>query len=189
MGKAVDAFVVYWREQALLLGDLFVGTHLWAWSWTPPGYGAAVSVDSLVMFSPQFYTDAVQPHLERISAALGGLVTHSCGNFSGVIPALVKTSGLKGVNASQMSLKELVDAGLPADKVAVVNIAFDKLVETAALISARGQRAELTFNGVWPEGHPGSWTVEKWDVIHKKVAAIDDAMHDTAKKVLRSCAV
>lgn len=178
--KTTSAFIDYWRAQADVVGELFLGTHLWAWSWVPPEVGASVSVDSLVMFSPDFYEDAVRPYLEIIAETFGGVVTHSCGNFSGVMPALVKTKGLKGVNGGQMTLKEMVDAGLTKELVASLHTSITSLPETLELM-AQGYRAELTIAGVWPNGKPADWQESQWDAVQEKVANIEGAMQKLAQ--------
>ncbi len=182
MTKTAEAFIIFWEAQASLLGDLFVGTHLWAWSWLPPGNGATVSVDSLVMYSPDFYELSIQPFLEVIAQRFGGVVTHSCGNFAGVVPSLCRTPGLRGINASQMSLRQLLDAGLTPDKVAVIVSDFQAVDDTAVLIAERRQPVELTVNsGIWPDDTPENWSAAQWSEIRRKTDHIASALRRAAE--------
>jgi hypothetical protein len=180
MTKTTEAFVYYWQEQERLLGDLFVGTHLWGWSWVPRGCGATVSVDSLVMFSPGFFDTYVKPYLERIGESLGGIVTHSCGNFAGVIPSLRGTHGLRAVNASQMTLRQMLDAGLSSKTLLILQDDYQSLKNTAALMAQRRQPVELTIGGVFPDKNTGFWSHDQHAEIRGKVEHVKVIMEEAA---------
>jgi len=95
MTRVTDAFIMFWDAQRSLLGDKFIGTHLFGWSYVPTDAGASVSADSLVMISPGFYDEFYSPYLQRIGAAFGGVAVHSCGDFSAVLPRMLKTPHLQ----------------------------------------------------------------------------------------------
>jgi len=66
MSKVTDAFILFWKKQKELLGDCFVGTHLFGWSWVPDNIGASLSADSLVMISPEYYEEFYKPYFIKI---------------------------------------------------------------------------------------------------------------------------
>lgn len=173
MGRATEAFIGLWRAQAEGLGQHFVGTHLFGWDWVPPGCGASLSADSLVMLSPAFYEEFYQPYLERIATAFGGLAVHSCGQFGQVVPALCRTPGLKAVNASQMSVRQLLAAGLMRDTLLIVFAGFDDAMDTFALLPRERLRVDLTVAVGWPTagGCPKpetAWTAADADALRQQ---------------------
>lgn len=166
MHKVTDAFILLWERQRRLLGDHFVPTHLWAWSWAPPDIGAALSADSLVMISDDFYREFYQPHFERIGAAFGGLSIHSCGQFGGLMQALCRTEHLKAVNTSQMTLPDLLAAGFNTDLVPIAFTDMQRVAETFELAHRHALRLDLTVARDWPAADgtiipPDAWTGEQ----------------------------
>ena len=107
-----DAFIFYWEEQKKLLGDLFVPTHLYGWNWRDANNGATMSIDSIVMISPSFYEEFYKPYIIKIGEHFNGVTIHSCGWFNKVVPNICETPYIDGINAGQMSIKELVDSGI-----------------------------------------------------------------------------
>jgi len=168
MRRVTDAFVMFWTLQADLLGELFVGTHLFGWDWVPDDAGASVSADSLVMISPDFYREFFQPYIERIACALGGVTVHSCGNFAAVLPALCATPGLRGVNAGQMTLGDLVQAGVDRTKVISCGCGLEDLEAARAAIRKHGLLVDATLFGIWPQGPATGWTAAEWDEIRRR---------------------
>ncbi len=173
LDKVTTAFNFFWQSQKFMAGKLFVGTHLFGWDWVPEGMGATVSADSLVMVSSSFYQEFFQPYLERISDYFGGINVHSCGDFSAVIPALLKTKGIRGINAGQMSLPQLVNAGATRDVVIVSWANDDNIEETFKLIREHDLRVSLTIahNWSWENGMPkpmGTWPVNEFDSFIKQ---------------------
>ncbi len=164
------AFIEFWAAQRDLMGDLFVGTHLFGWNWLPPGEAVTLSADSLVMLSPDFYKEALQPYLERIVEALGPVAVHSCGDFSAVIPDLCATPGVAAVNAGQMTLDELARAGVTGDVLAIATSDYDAVPQTLDTLRRHKLRADLTVNFPWPnkDGQVlpfSEWTARDWDAI------------------------
>lgn len=159
-----DGYISFWKKQMDLLGDNFIGTHLFAWDWLPKGMGASMSIDSLVMSSPDFYEEFYKPYTEKISDTFGGVITHSCGDFRSVIPNLNKTKGLRAVNASQLSLKQLLDAGIDNSKIAILFVDYTALDELIANALAADLRVSMSVSGIWPgqEGFIRSKPFSSW---------------------------
>ena len=65
MDITAEAFCILWDAQAKLLGDSFIGTHLFGWSWVPEGSGASMSVDSMAMISGDFFMEFYVPHIKK----------------------------------------------------------------------------------------------------------------------------
>lgn len=152
--KCTDAFIMLWQKQLDLLGDAFVGTHLWGWSWVEngDGHGATASMDSMAMISADFFLEHTRAHLVRISDAFGGLTLHSCGTFGAVVPGINDIPGIQGINATQMSTQQLLDAGVRHDLFLVLWRGYDRLDEEYAFIRSNDLKVEMTVGGVWPEG-------------------------------------
>jgi len=159
------AFIKLWQRQQELLGDAFVGTHLWGWSWVEegPNHGASLSMDSLAMISADFFSAHTREHLARISDAFGGLAIHSCGDFSAVVPGINGIPGIDTTNSSQMSLSQLIVAGIRPDMFLTIARDIDDLDEEYRLIKEHQLNVEMTISGVWPEGaqHPDHWSEEE----------------------------
>ena len=144
MDKVTRAFIYLWREQERTLGKCFMPTHLYAWDSVPPQNGATLSADALVMLSPDFFVTWYQPYLERVSDELGGLTVHSCGNFSQVAAPLCGVRGLRGINASQMDVGQLLAAGADREMVFIFLCPFDQAEALAR--RARGQSARVAHH-------------------------------------------
>lgn len=172
MEKATDAFLVLWNRQKEILKDAFIGTHLFGWSWAPGGLGASVSADSIVMVSPDFFDEFYAPYLNRISDATGGLILHSCGDFGHLMQNLYRLHNIRGLNAGQMTVQEMLEAGLD-DRLAVIAQSKVEDAETMfELARENGLRMDLTIVGAWP-GDPYNpnkveeWTPDDWDNAKK----------------------
>ena len=165
LGKVADAFSLLWERQRELVGDLFVATHLFGWSWVPPGTGASLSADSLVMVSGDFYREFFQPCFESMASRLGGLTVHSCGDFSSVIPALSRTPGVKAINAGQMSVEAVLKAGVEPRTLLLVIVPAAEASHTFSLIRQHGLRVDLTLSLGVPGVPPRSWGAKEWEVV------------------------
>lgn len=183
LSKVTDAFIMFWKKQQELLGDCFVGTHLFAWDWVPLNNGATLSADSMVMVSPDYFDKFYKPYLERIGRTFCGLSVHSCGDFSAVVKNLCSTPYVKAINASQMSVEQLINAGMDKDKVviAILSCDGDELENNMRLIRENSMNASITVAGIWPtaEGkleNPSNWTKEDWDEIRRKEDKVIEIM-------------
>lgn len=181
IGLASDAFRMLWDAQKKLLGGSFVGTHLYGWDWVPPGNGATLSADSMAMLSGAFFEEYYSFHLAKLAERLGGLTVHSCGDFSAVVRQLCAVPGVKAVNASQMTVEQLLDAGWDPQKPIILQ---EKLERAPAVFElARENRLSLdtAFSGLWPQDrdganiHPSLWTQAQREHILKKAAQVNEA--------------
>ncbi len=172
MGKATEAFVMFWKRQQEVLGANFMGTHLFGWSYAPPGAGASLSADSLVMVSPDFYDEFYRPYLSKIGETFGGASVHSCGDFSAVMGRLCATPCVKAIHAGQMSVEALVKAGIDTRKVILGRTNCVDVEKMFALAREHSLRLDLTVDDIWPnavgdvtdpEKGPATWTGEDWD--------------------------
>ena len=163
MTRATEAFILFWEAQRRLCGEQFVGTHLWGWNWVPADAGASVSVDSLVMVSPAFYQEFYQPYLQRIGELFGGLSVHSCGDFSAVTPVLCATPTLKAVNAGEMSIAALQQAGVDGRTLIIAGAAPETLEATFQLIRDQQLRVAMSIHGMWPVTQYGVKPVAEWN--------------------------
>jgi len=170
--KCTTAFIKLWKRQQELLGDKFLGTHLWGWSWVEegPDNGASLSMDSLAMISADFFKEHTKEHLVQISKEFNGLAIHSCGDFSAVIPGINEIPGIDTINSSQMSLSELRDAGMDTTRFITVTRNYDELEEEYRLIKEHSLNVEMTVSGVWDENGkmPDLWTESEWKSFRKK---------------------
>lgn len=162
MSSVTEAFIRFWDAQRRLCGDCFVGTHLFGWDWVPADAGASISADSLVMVSPAFYREYYQPYLQRIGESFGGMSVHSCGDFSAVIPDLCATPTLKAVNAGQMSIAAVHEAGADLSTVMIAWANPDTLEDTFQLIRERHLRVDMSIGGLWPTTPQGAKPVADW---------------------------
>lgn len=173
MNKATDAFIIFWEAQKKLLGDLFVGTHLFGNNWVPSDFGASVSADSLVMVGPDFYNEFFRPYFEKIGDRFGAISVHSCGNFSANVNALCRTRHVRGVNAAQMTVQELLNAGFLKETVMLAFCSVDSIETLYPLIWGKGLFADMTVLMPWPCGsdgkvpHHSSWKQEDWERLKR----------------------
>lgn len=184
MDKATRAFIMLWEAQEKLLGDHFVGTHLYGWDWVPPNNGATLSADSMVMVSPDYFEEYYSKYLEQIASRIGPLAVHSCGNFKQVVPVLAGMDYVKAVNASQMSVQELLDAGWDPQKVIICfeNAAnADKLF---GMVKEKNLSVDVSFDGVWPCDSNGvGIDPENWTDEHRREVT------EKAKRVLEAAEI
>lgn len=143
--------------------------------------GAALSADSLVMVSPDYYDQFYKPYLERIGKTFGGLAVHSCGNFTAVVKNLCNTPYLKAINASQLSVEQLLNAGMDKSKVVIALLYLDELETNMKLIKENSMNASISILDIWPmeEGkleNLSSWTKEDWKEIRRKEERIIEIM-------------
>lgn len=167
--RATAAFLLFWRKQQELLGSCFVNTHLFSWGWAPEEAGASLSADSMAMVSPQFYELYYKQYLEKIAMELGGLTVHSCGDFSAVVKNLCATKGVKAINSGQMSVRQLLDAGIDTDKVIISFEGADYAEKAFGQIREHNLRRDMTMCGIWPEpvASSGEWAKAQWRQIRE----------------------
>lgn len=159
------AYIMFWDAQKKLLGDNFLGTHLFGWSWVPPGNGATLSADSLVMVSDDYYKQFFKPYFLEIGRRYNGITVHSCGDFSATIESLSNTEYVKAVNAGQMNINQLLQAGINPECVIIAICITEDIAKTVELIKNSNLRVDLTISDFWPE----SFLVDAEIVNRKKL--------------------
>jgi len=187
LSLVTEAFILFWDAQKKLLGDLFVGTHLFGHNWVPEYFGASISADSMVMVGPDFYHKFFRPYIERIGEHFGMLGVHSCGNFSANVDALCSTQYVRGINAAQMSVDKLLEAGLHNDTVVIAFSELDEVNETFTIIREQKLLVDLSVTGLsWPQKQgvsddpdntfgenllivpPREWSDSDWDRLKRE---------------------
>ena len=143
LDSITQAFILFFREQEALLGDLCVPTHLMSWDYVPPHYCASMSIDSLVMLSPSFYERYVKETIEKISDEFHRIIVHSCGDWKHMIKSVCDTRGVIGVNASQMDLGMMKEGGLRSDVTAIMMAPFDDAVRQIQIAKDYGMKLDL----------------------------------------------
>ncbi|MHB1483424.1 MAG: uroporphyrinogen decarboxylase family protein [Saccharofermentanales bacterium] len=181
ISKMTDAFIMLWKMQKDILGETFLGTHLFSQGWVPQDCGVAVSADSLVMISPDFYDEFYKPYLIRMYEALGDLTIHSCGDFRHLIKNLCETPGLKAINASQLNVRQMNEAGLDPKIQMLLAMNYDDVESEMKYVKDNSLNVRWAVYGVTPTDpekseNPLSWTEEDFDVIHKRIEIIKDLM-------------
>jgi len=170
MDKITKAFIMFWKAQRDLLGDLFVPTHLFGWNWVPENICASISCDSIVMVSPSFFDEFYTPYIETIGRELGDVSLHSCGDFTNVFNNLVDIPCIKAINAGQMSVDDLVEAGLNNDTVAIVYSDMINAKKMFSIIKNNSLRIDLSIDGIWPKykdkyAQPNEMSLNMWDEL------------------------
>jgi hypothetical protein len=181
ISKIIEAFGLLWQEQKKILGDAFLGTHLFPQGWVPKDCGVAVSIDSLVMISPDFYQEFYRHHLEKMNADLGDLTIHSCGDFRHVIKDLCETAGVKAINASQLNSRQLHEAGLDKKVQLLLTIDYENLADEMNYIKENDLNVRICINGVTPttpgkNENPSAWVKDDFDEIFRRMERIKEIM-------------
>ncbi|MEW6039313.1 MAG: hypothetical protein AB1648_13865, partial [Pseudomonadota bacterium] len=155
MTFAADAYMLFIDAQRKVAGDLLIETCLNAHDWVPAGSTLALGMDSLALVSPAFFTERVAPYLERIAGRYAPLTIHSCGWFPKLIPIIQAAPFINGLHLGQMSLAELVNAGLDGRVVTIPSgVSVESLKEHMKLVKGHGLRVNLCIGGIWPKCPP-----------------------------------
>mgnify|MGYP001140379833 CR=1 FL=1 len=181
LSKITDAFILLWKKQKEILGDAFMGTHLFPQGWLPPKNGAAVSADSLVMVSPDFYREFYVPYLKKIYEELGEITIHSCGDFRHLAKELSQTEGIVAINASQLTAKDLHEAGVDKKIELLLSVNYEDMPEQIRYVRDHGLNVRWSVNGVTPTSkekfeHPERWTKEDFDETQRRIDKIKELM-------------
>jgi len=158
MDRLTDAFIMFWEAQQNLLGDHFVGTHLWGWNWVPEGSGATLSADGIVMVSPNFFDEFFLPSIVRVGEYFGGVTAHSCGDFSHIVDRLLVPALVTGIHAGQMPIHKAVEAGFDSSKVFIGPTNVGEAKDTYEIIRREKLRAIMTIYSLWPSSAPAEWS-------------------------------
>lgn len=181
VSKITDAFILLWKKQKEVLGNAFMGTHLFPQGWIPNRGGAAVSADSLVMISPDFYCEFYKPYIAKIYKELGDITIHSCGDFRHLVKELCQTEGVVAINASQLTAQDLYEAGLDKKIQLLLGVRYEDMPEQIRYVREHGLNVRWVVYGVTPtsEGkyeHPELWTQEDFAEIERRIDIIQELM-------------
>ena len=64
----------------------------------PREVGLRISDDTAVLLSPKLYQEFGVQYNSRLAETFGGIVVHSCGDCKHILPTLLKTPGLRGLD-------------------------------------------------------------------------------------------
>jgi hypothetical protein len=181
ISKFTDAFIMLWKKQKDILGKSFLGTHLFSQGWVPSECGVSVSADSLVMVSPDFYNEFYKPYIIRMYRELGDLTIHSCGDFRHLISELCETDGIKAINASQLSSREMHEAGLDSKIQMLLAVNYENLENEIKYMKENNLNIRWAVYGVTPMTeekyeHPERWTEEDFKEIYQRIENIKEIM-------------
>jgi len=80
--------------------------------WLPDGFGVSVSNDECVMISPSMHDEFCIPYINMLSEEFGGVVIHSCGDWTHQFRSLKNVHQLRGLEfgASEAPFRRVLDA-------------------------------------------------------------------------------
>ena len=91
-----DATIEFFRRQfEIVTNPVSVSHEIWH---IPREIGIRISDDTAALLSPKLYREFGVPYNTRISEAFGGIVIHSCGELKHVLPVMMETPGLRGID-------------------------------------------------------------------------------------------
>ncbi len=94
--RVTEATIAYVQKQLRLIGEPFtMGHEMW---YLPGDMGVRVSDDTAALLSPNLYREFGVRYNNMISRAFGGIVVHSCGDLRNVLPVMMETDGLVGID-------------------------------------------------------------------------------------------
>ena len=100
------------------------------------------------MSLPRAHDAFFRPYLERISDTFGGITVHSRGNSAKVVLCLLTTRGMRGGNASQMTIEQLAAAGIDASMVVIAPAAIDTREQTMDFVRDNIKRHDAFVLGL-----------------------------------------
>ena len=165
---AFNAYVLFYEKQKELCGDLFMPYSMGAHNWAPKEVTVSVSMDVMNMLSKDFFERYALPSMRRIADKYGPVTTHSCGSYPQLIPSICESGCINGLFVTQMSLSDLVDAGLNRNVVAIVGVKMDEIEKTKYLADRHNLRVLMNISGMWPGRPRREWTQADIDEIRNK---------------------
>ena len=91
-----EATIEFVQLQLRQIKNLYTMGHD-AWH-IPPEVGLRISDDTAAVMSPRSYREFGVTYNAKISETFGGLVVHSCGELKHVLPVMMETPGLRGID-------------------------------------------------------------------------------------------
>jgi len=176
MDLSFDAYVLFFEKQKEICGDLFMPYSMGAFNWAPKEVTVSASMDIMPMLSKDFFVEYALPSLQRIADKYGPVSIHSCGWYPQLIPAICDADCINGLFVTQMSLTELVDAGLNKNVVAIVGVYAEEIEKTRELIDKHDLRVLANISTMWTGTPPKDWTQADIDEIREKNARVLNAL-------------
>ncbi|MGQ9456069.1 MAG: uroporphyrinogen decarboxylase family protein [Armatimonadota bacterium] len=99
-----DTYIRYTKAQKQLIGE--EGKYSYHTQLIVRG-GVRICDDSGINLSPDQYTEFCKPYNERIFAEFGGGWIHYCGKGRQILPEVLSTKGITGINFGQPELQDL----------------------------------------------------------------------------------
>ncbi len=96
MRLVTDLIIRYVKEQRARSPE-FLPCHFPP-LWLPDGRGISVSDDGLAVISAKLYREFCLPYMNEISEEFGGVMIHSCGDFTHQLDNLDQVRDLRGIN-------------------------------------------------------------------------------------------
>jgi uroporphyrinogen-III decarboxylase len=96
MRLVTDLIIRYVKEQRARSPE-FLPCHFPP-LWLPDGRGISVSDDGLAVISPKLYKEFCLPYMNELSEEFGGVMIHSCGDFTHQLDNLAQVRDLRGIN-------------------------------------------------------------------------------------------
>lgn len=91
-----DATIEFVQIQLQRIRNLFtMGHEMW---YTPPEVGLRISDDTAALLSPKLYREFGVRYNAKIAEAFHGIVVHSCGELRHVLPVMMETPHLRGID-------------------------------------------------------------------------------------------
>jgi hypothetical protein len=91
-----DATIDFVKKQIEEIRHLYtMGHEPW---YIPSDVGIRISDDTAAVMSPSTYIEFGVRYNQKISDAFGGIIIHSCGDITHVLPAMTETAGIRGID-------------------------------------------------------------------------------------------
>jgi hypothetical protein len=145
--RLADLSIQFNQEQLKLIGSALASPgHGFASStqWT----GLGMSDDNAIMIAPEQYLEITSPSVEKICKPLGGPVFHSCGDWAGMVEAVLKIKGLK---MSDGAFSSQTDPGANTNLEAFNRFANTDVVLNARIVGDKGTISEQ-IKRLWVPG-------------------------------------
>lgn len=82
-------------QLGVITNPVSMGHEIWH---IPRNVGIRISDDTAALLSPQLYREFGVTYNARMSEAFGGIVIHSCGELKHVLPVMMETPGVRGID-------------------------------------------------------------------------------------------
>lgn len=96
LDMVTEATITFVKLQLEKIENLFAMTHE-PW-YLPADLGIRISDDTAQVMSPKTYREFGLPYNSRIAKAFNGVVIHSCGDITHVLPAMLEIPDLRGID-------------------------------------------------------------------------------------------